>query len=86
MKAAYNAVMDGQKLPTVKELGVDFDAALQEDLNAEERAKAESSAMEIDEKAAVADAASAGPDVSARVSLRILPQLMIYSILINVMA
>lgn len=68
MKAAYNAVIDGHKLPTVKETGMDFEAALKEDLRAEENANAQSSAMDIDEDATVAEAASAGPDVSARVS------------------
>ena len=68
MKAAYNAVIDGQKLPTVRETGVDFEAALKEDLRAEENANAQSSAMDIDEDTTVAEAASAGPDVSARVS------------------
>ncbi|CAO3687925.1 unnamed protein product [Umbelopsis ramanniana] len=67
MKAAYNAVIDGHKLPTVKETGMDFEAALKEDLRAEENANAQSSAMDIDEDATVAEAASAGPDVSARV-------------------
>jgi hypothetical protein len=68
MKAAYNAVIDDQKLPTVRETGIEFEAALKEDLRAEENAKAQSSAMDIDEDTAVAEAASAGPDVSARVS------------------
>ncbi|KAI8578992.1 hypothetical protein K450DRAFT_244489 [Umbelopsis ramanniana AG] len=70
MKAAYNAAIDGQNLPTMRETGVDFEAALKEDLRAEENANAESSAMDIDENATVAEAASAGPDVSARVSVR----------------
>jgi hypothetical protein len=77
MRAAYNAVIDGQKLPTARETGADFEAGLKEDLRAEEDANAQSSAMEIDENTTVAEAASAGPDVSARVSVLACQQVFI---------
>lgn len=70
MKAVYNAAIDDQKLPSVRETGVDVEAALKDDLRAKENANTQSSAMDIDEDTTIAEAASAGPDVSARVSTR----------------
>ncbi|KAJ2963002.1 hypothetical protein NQZ79_g1959 [Umbelopsis isabellina] len=67
MKAVFLAVTNDEPIPTLEKLGVNFNASLESDIASERQAKeAEKERMDTDESA-IDNAASAGPDVSARV-------------------
>ncbi|GAB5592501.1 tau 95 subunit of transcription factor TFIIIC [Umbelopsis nana] len=61
-KAAIAAGSKDERLPSLQECEVDFDASLKQDIEAEKQAS-----QKMDEDSALEEAASAGPDVSARV-------------------
>ncbi|CAO3666482.1 unnamed protein product [Umbelopsis vinacea] len=68
MKTIIAAVLNGEKMPTMNQMGVDVDASLRQDIAAETQAsEGNRDAMMVDENATLEEAASAGPDVSARV-------------------
>lgn len=68
MKTIIAAVLNGEKMPTMSEMEVDVDASLRQDIAAEKQAsEGNRDAMMVDENATLEEAASAGPDVSARV-------------------
>jgi hypothetical protein len=68
MKTIIAAVLNGEKMPTMSQMEVDVDASLRQDIAAEKQAsEGNRDAMMVDENATLEEAASAGPDVSARV-------------------
>lgn len=72
MKAAFLAVTNDEPIPTLEKMGVNFDASVESDIAAEIQAKeAVKERMDTDESA-IDTATSAGPDVSARVSLSVM--------------